>query len=167
MLFHRVEDVPLPGDLAQLLEGRSRRNDESTGSEFCIELAQWWLKTCKESHPLCSMQQPRLPLLQDQVPHRRYHAPWRKHHPSMRQSRLPSRVLDVGPPDGSQDPILFESNSTQLDYVTLSYCWGDSAPFKTTKANIEEQKARICLKEMPKTFQDAISLARAFNVRYL
>jgi hypothetical protein len=138
-MLQRVDDQPLSDDLAQLLRGHSRRNDMSTGSEFCLELAQRWFQTCRESHSLCST----------------------------RSNRLPSRVIDVGPSDGSQDPVLFISNSKQADYVTLSYCWGDSNPFQTTTKNIKQRKAGMHLKEMPQTFQDAIAITRAFNVRYL
>jgi hypothetical protein len=54
---------------------------------------------------------------------------------------LPSRVIDVGT-DG-QDPILFISNGRKAKWVTLSYCWGDKLPLKTTLDNIKERCRRI------------------------
>jgi hypothetical protein len=44
---------------------------------------------------------------------------------------------------------------------------GNSTPFKTTQENFEERKAGMRLKDMPQTFQDVISIACAFNIRYL
>ncbi|KAF2645972.1 HET-domain-containing protein [Massarina eburnea CBS 473.64] len=52
-------------------------------------------------------------------------------------------------------------------YVSLSYCWGRSRQFTTTRATIEERKRGIIIADIPTTYQDIIFLTRALNIRYL
>jgi hypothetical protein len=80
---------------------------------------------------------------------------------------LPSRVLDVGPPDGSQHPFLYESRGQVGDYVSLSHRWGGSTMLTTTMRDINQRKSEITLKSMPKTFQDAVFVTRALGIGYL
>jgi hypothetical protein len=80
---------------------------------------------------------------------------------------LPSRVLDVGPSDGSQQPFLHESRGQVGDYVSLSHRWGGSTMLTTTMRDINQRKSEITLKSMPKTFQDAVFVTRALGISYL
>jgi len=52
-------------------------------------------------------------------------------------------------------------------YAALSYVWGESSPFATTRANIEANKRGIDTDQLPKTFQDAILIAREMGIGYL
>ena len=52
-------------------------------------------------------------------------------------------------------------------YAALSYVWGESSPFTTTKANIEANKEGIDIDKLPETFQDAIFVAREMGIGYL
>ncbi|KAI4632236.1 uncharacterized protein J4E87_001708 [Alternaria ethzedia] len=50
---------------------------------------------------------------------------------------------------------------------SLSYVWGETSPFATTRANIEANKRGIDTDQLPKTFQDAILIAREMGIGYL
>lgn len=107
-----------------------------------LRLAAHWLKTCTESHDQCKE------LRKNTVP-------------------LPSRVIDVGPPDGSQHPRLLESRDQIGEYVALSHCWGTAQVLTTTQRSMEKRLARIPLLTMPKTFRDAVRVVRMLEFRYL
>jgi len=127
-----------PGDpLETVFSGRPI--EEDAGSEMAISRARNWLKECNE-HLGCS--------------------------PS--EMPLPSHVIDVG--DYTHRPFvkLRETEGhEQGKYICLSYCWGKSREFTTTRATLEERKRQIMIADMPKTYQDAICMARELGVRYL
>jgi hypothetical protein len=51
--------------------------------------------------------------------------------------------------------------------VTLSHCWGGTSPL-TTKTDTLSQRIRgIPYKDLPKTFQDAVTITRSLGVDYL
>ena len=84
------------------------------------------------------------------------------------EAKLPTRVIDVGPPDGSQEPYLRQiSASDQGPYIALSHCWGKERLLTTTKDTFDDRCKQIPLSSLPKTFQDAVLVVRKFNVRYL
>jgi hypothetical protein len=80
---------------------------------------------------------------------------------------LPSRVIDVGEATDAACIKLYETDGESGTYITLSYCWGFSRQFTTTRSSIEARKSGIDFNELPKTFQDAIVVARTLGVRYL
>ena len=79
----------------------------------------------------------------------------------------PRRLLSVGL-DGTP-PRLVERSSTIIssEYAALSYCWGDCLPLRTTQATLSFLCERIPLELMPKTFVDAIQIARSLQIPYL
>ncbi|KAF2839465.1 HET-domain-containing protein, partial [Patellaria atrata CBS 101060] len=104
-----------------------------------MSLAAAWLKECATEHDDCS-------------------------HHGRTVPALPSRVIDVSDP---VRPVLKIPHWERKPYVTLSYCWGDSARFMTRKENLEEHKKRLPLESMPKTFRDAIAVTVRLGFRYL
>lgn len=78
---------------------------------------------------------------------------------------LPSRVVDVWTDE--QDPILFISNGGKAKWVTLSYCWGDKLPLKTTMDNVKERCRRIPIQDLPALFHDAVIVTRRLGFCYL
>lgn len=62
-----------------------------------------------------------------------------------------------------------ETNGQCGRWIALSHCWGDAwnRPLQTTQANIWSHLEGIDLKRMPKTFQDAVVVAKAMGIRYL
>ncbi|KUJ22055.1 HET-domain-containing protein [Mollisia scopiformis] len=96
---------------------------------------------------------------------------------------LPTRLIDVGPSDGSKDPKLVTTaaleaktnddnsseaiNSLIYPYLALSYCWGDAKNLRTIEGNIEQMKKNIFWHEIPPTIQDAILITRGLGKQYL
>lgn len=80
---------------------------------------------------------------------------------------LPTRVLDVGPPDGSQVPYLLLTEGLRGRYNTLSHCWGGHVPITTRSDNIREHMKAISMNDLPRTFRDAVYITRMLGIRYL
>lgn len=82
---------------------------------------------------------------------------------------LPTRLIDIGC-EGALTWKLHISDEKPLlsqIYVTLSYCWGSSQPFILTSANIQGFCQGKLISDLPKTFRDAIIVARRLSVRYI
>jgi hypothetical protein len=62
---------------------------------------------------------------------------------------------------------LFESEHVIAEYIALSHRWGVSGLITTTRGNLKEHQAGIAWDALPKSFQDAIQVARILNVQYL
>ena len=81
----------------------------------------------------------------------------------------PNRLLDVG--DSSEDAnvklIITADSRPSGNYMTLSHCWGTAQFANLSISNIDELRSGIGLKTLPKTFREAISVARLFKVSYL
>lgn len=83
-------------------------------------------------------------------------------------STLPSRVIDVGLGDGSIEPKLYVSDSTEkVFYTTLSYCWGDIGQLTTTNATLEKHRHCMPMNTLSLSVQDAITVTRHLGIRYL
>ena len=67
----------------------------------------------------------------------------------------------------SQDVKLIDNDGTVERYITLSYCWGKSRTFITTARSLRLRKSRIVYEYLPKTFQDAIKIARQLGIRHV
>jgi hypothetical protein len=129
-----------------VLRNCSEMENSSTGSPSSFEMARYWMNRCLKNHSGCPKPIP----------------------------FLPTRVIDVGPVDGSQEPYLFEESlyqntfpGEQRKYVALSHCWGSKPWFRTTADTIDERRSRISMPDLPKTFRDAVTVTRQLGVRYL
>ena len=83
---------------------------------------------------------------------------------------LPTRLIDIVPDGLGGDIVLIESASLPHEtlYMALSYCWGDIRPeCTTTPDTLSANKERIPWAKLPKTFQDAISVARQMSIKYM
>ncbi|KAI4666521.1 uncharacterized protein J4E79_002560 [Alternaria viburni] len=80
---------------------------------------------------------------------------------------LPARVLDIRDSTPHRVALYAPAEGELGRYAALSYVWGDSSPFATTRANIEANKRGIDTDQLPKTFQDAILIAREMGIGYL
>ncbi|KID82946.1 HET domain protein [Metarhizium guizhouense ARSEF 977] len=89
-------------------------------------------------------------------------------HPAEELPLLPTRVIDVGPSDGSKTPFLVETERELRGlYVTLSHCWGASRPLVTDAESLAARKAQVPESELPETFRNAVLITRRLGVRYL
>ncbi|KAK7981151.1 hypothetical protein PG989_013608 [Apiospora arundinis] len=81
---------------------------------------------------------------------------------------LPTRVLDVGD-QATKSIVLLESKGQCANYCALSYCWGpqNAQTFLTTKETLQDRLRGIDFDLLPRTFQDAVQIARSLGIRYL
>ncbi|PMD41000.1 HET-domain-containing protein, partial [Hyaloscypha variabilis F] len=104
-----------------------------------------WLVECMENHEKCK----KAPI-------------------SNSQRVLPSRLINVGPSDGSQDPRLEEGQNWQGKYLTLSHRWGDPSTItQTVKETLLRFKEQIPFKSLTRVFQDAIKITRLLHIKYI
>lgn len=80
---------------------------------------------------------------------------------------MPTRVIDVGPADGSLQPRLHLTGSEIGQWATLSHCWGKTVTIKLTSDTLDERLRGIPTAEMPRNFRDAIAVTRILGIRYL
>lgn len=111
----------------------------SAYAEGSIRLAQSWLRACENDHGNCVRSQ---------------------------KTPLPTRVIDVGSSDATTARLLV-SHGEPAPYVTLSHTWGEGPSVTATKENLQGLQLAIPTDELPKTFQDAITLTRVMGMRYL
>lgn len=115
-------------------------NVDGDAFEPRFEAVVEWVSTCNKDHKNC---------------------------PVGGKTKLPTRVLDVEPADGSHNVRLHISNAQEAEYVALSHCWGTTTPIQTTTANVSDRLNGISMSELPKTFQEAVLVVRRLGIRYL
>ncbi|KAI1742057.1 heterokaryon incompatibility protein-domain-containing protein [Xylaria scruposa] len=111
-----------------------------TGDSETLGLAKSWFTKCCKSHNACQPKDPRT---------------------------YPKRFLSIRP----GEPIhLVMDSKLQLDhlsYATLSHCWGTACPLTLTTGSLSNFLSQIPETLLPKTFRDAINLARSFGFEYI
>lgn len=85
---------------------------------------------------------------------------------------IPTRAIDVGSADGPVKIFVQPSNPEErrrARYITLSHCWGprEKRPITTTSKNLAQHQQAIQFQDLPKTFQDAVTITRRLGVQYL
>jgi len=83
---------------------------------------------------------------------------------------LPTRVIDVGGPANPDSLSLYCTKRDETGrYIALSHRWGEGrlGDFCTYRCNIDTRCASMALKELPKTFQDAITVTRELGIQFL
>ncbi|KAK0642845.1 hypothetical protein DIS24_g8668 [Lasiodiplodia hormozganensis] len=116
-----------------------------------FRMTREWLSTCLNFHPSCRRTLSKSTLDETAEP------------------VLPTRVIDVAPPDGSANVRLIQSMGDCGRYVTLSHCWGPQSkhPLTTTTATLPQHLTEIPWHRLPKTFRDAITVVRSLGLRYI
>jgi hypothetical protein len=81
---------------------------------------------------------------------------------------LPTRLLDVGT-ESSPTTKVINSNEgpAGADYFMLSHCWGGKVPVKLTSDCLDEFQTAIPFPTLPRTFQEAIYIARLLKTPFL
>jgi hypothetical protein len=80
---------------------------------------------------------------------------------------LPKRILDIRSSSDASAIYLVLSEVLSSHYMTLSHCWGEFPPLTTTLNSLPQRLSGIDMWELPKTFQDAVTITRNLNVWYL
>ena len=114
--------------------------DSSTGSVANMGLAKEWYRRCLRDHPQC--------------------------HKS--PTPLPTRLIDLGEMGGGSEPVLYETPPGMTgEYVILSHCWGGGQPLEPIGPLIDRRWPLPPLSKWLRTFQDAVYIAKRFNIRYV
>ena len=86
------------------------------------------------------------------------------------ETKLPTRVLAVGKLEAPSLSLHCTQANETGKYIALSHCWGtdqEQLPLQTTPDKLEAYKRRIDPNELPRTFLDAVTVAREIDVQYL
>ncbi|KAF5643818.1 heterokaryon incompatibility protein [Fusarium sp. NRRL 52700] len=113
-----------------------------TSSEKVHQLASEWYQACSDSHELCQR---------------------------LRSSSkfAPSRLIDIGSGDIWKLYICSEDIMDPPEYITLSYRWAKNPSIRLLSSNLEVFRKGATTSQLPKTFREAIIVARRFSIRYL
>ncbi|KAK0741416.1 heterokaryon incompatibility protein-domain-containing protein [Schizothecium vesticola] len=116
-----------------------------TSSAATLSHATAWLTNCLTTHKLCNPPSPS---------------------PSA-PPPLPTRILDVGPPDAPSIRLVLPPPSLSAPYIALSHSWGGTHPLTTTTVNLDAHLTSIPLSSLPPTFLHAVLLTRRLSLRHL
>ncbi|OAL46681.1 HET-domain-containing protein, partial [Pyrenochaeta sp. DS3sAY3a] len=83
------------------------------------------------------------------------------------RSFVPARLLDVQGEDPSRVKLVDTKSDIPLPYCTLSHCWGGLDVRKLTRDSERALRTGVLIKELPRTFKDAVDVCRELNVPYL
>lgn len=129
-------------------------------SDDNVATMQYWIEDCDKNHEDCSPAVKRLCHNKARV-------------------YLPTRMIDVGDTTANTHPRLIITSELPArapedevpKYIALSYCWGKldagSKLLKTTNDTIRSWTEKIEMTRMPRTFQDAINVARKLSIQYI
>ena len=106
-------------------------------------MAMWWFQRCKNHHPHCT--------------------------PATYSGRkFPNRLLEIGISSNGPTLKVVETQLLQdVEYMTLSHCWGGSLPLRLLTTNLQAFRTSIPFSSLPKTFQDAFFVLEWFGIKYL
>ncbi|KAI9773272.1 MAG: hypothetical protein M1839_002184 [Geoglossum umbratile] len=128
--------------LAALLREKASNVDPNSGCEENIKLAITWLNRCLTTHELCTLS-------------------------TLPYPALPTRILDVEPPGRPDCVCLRSTEGCHGPYITLSHVWGLTPTTTTTLPTLGYRMAGVPVRSMPRTFQDAVRIAKEMSIRYL
>ncbi|KAH8780156.1 heterokaryon incompatibility protein-domain-containing protein, partial [Diaporthe sp. PMI_573] len=110
-------------------------------SDSLFDVVRAWMDNCHKRHKVCA------PTPGDDPP------------------LLPNRVIDVTQ-DGL-DPRLIVSDGQRGYYAALSHCWGGLNLLQTRLATLAQYQDSISMDQLPKSFRDAITIARKLRIPFL
>jgi hypothetical protein len=112
----------------------------STHLEHNLARIQTWISACEQGHPECN-------------------AP---------ATFTPLRLLDLETEDKMIVKLVELQPATNVRYACLSHCWGKTrSKHLTTTKTLATNTNGIPVRELSKTFRDAVSITRALELRYL
>jgi Heterokaryon incompatibility protein (HET) len=114
--------------------------ERESSSKASLTIAFGWLRDCLKNHDSCK--------------------------PPTELQKPPKRLINVG--NETQNPFLVEtSSSQQLEWLSLSYCWGNDPLLKLTTNNMNDLRGEIPQDKLDPTIWDAILVTRALEITYI
>ncbi|PMD33608.1 hypothetical protein L207DRAFT_382190, partial [Hyaloscypha variabilis F] len=101
-----------------------------------------WLSTCLEKHDMCNTHDNRF------LPRRLLKVTLTNH-------RLGLKLCQIDP------------DMNDVQYLTLSYCWGEGYHFKLTPAKPDIFLKSIALSDLPQTLLDAVAITARLGYEYI
>ncbi|KAK7916913.1 heterokaryon incompatibility protein [Apiospora marii] len=130
------------GHIFNELEGTKFLSSTMQPSDFGeikpVATVQKWLRECSFTHSLCR---------------------------SNRKHRAPTRLISIG--NGNIRLMLTDEMEQVPAYAALSYCWGLEPFIMLTSETIDAFMIAIPDCQLPKTFRDAIFIARGLGISYI
>ena len=130
------------GGVEHLLHARSL--SDNTGSDSSLQQLCVWYMNCLQNHEVCKRQ-------------------------SASTVYRPTRLLNISCV-GEQVTVRLVNSADLEDknpYMTLSHCWGSVTPIRYTALTTAELESGLAVGDLPKTFQDAVAVARTIRCQYL
>ena len=118
----------------------------STNSGQSWYFAKTWYELCLKHHDTCNRKR------SEQSDGRQWY---------------PTRLIKISRWSNKLRLVITETERPKTPYVTLSHCWGKADFIQLTKSSIKDFQVSIPHRKLPKTFQDAISVARNLGIRYI
>lgn len=103
-----------------------------------LDMARAWICECRDTHKQCH---------------------------NLKDYDLPTRLVSIG--ESAVKLVATTTLDIVPSYATLSYCWGAEDFTMLTSDTLQSFLAEIPTQELPKTFQDAIEIARELGLAYI
>ncbi|TLD21954.1 hypothetical protein PspLS_08229 [Pyricularia sp. CBS 133598] len=123
--------------------------DDNTFAASPRRIATSWINECVSGHPVCLEAG------------------------SMDPGWLPTRLIDVGQQGKTHNVRVITTASepglhgSLARYATLSHCWGTASFLTLTKSRFSALSRNIPLADLPRTFQEAITVCRHLSISYI
>jgi len=118
-----------------------KKLDKDSSSKRSLDFASSYLRNCLENHGSCNR--------------------------SLDSWNPPKRLINVG--SQTRDPFLVEIPPAlrKVEWLSLSYFWGEEPSMKLTKGTINTLRNGIALSRLDPTIRDAIFVTRALGIPYI
>ncbi|KAF2468783.1 HET-domain-containing protein [Lindgomyces ingoldianus] len=119
-----------------------RMNEKDPGSKEAFAIASSWLRSCLESHADCKL--------------------------TAQIQNTPKRLINVGSETRHPFLVEFPLASQQVEWLSLSYCWGQEDPLMKLTADTRERLENgIPLDSLDPTIRDAILVTRGLGLDFI
>lgn len=149
MIKHGISTLPQRNDIVDFALASTLANGKK------------WFEDCRTAHAECKIRSRFVPTRLLDV------APLEESEDGL------TKCLDVASREASKDVKLIDTkrcgirSDANLEYATLSHCWGRSEHITTKSDTRKEFEAGITFSQLNRTFQDAVLVTRALGLRYL
>ena len=146
------QDAPKPATFILLpstqvvVQTHWRLPSYSTNSAQSWYFARTWYDMCLEGHKSCNRKR------QEQSNGRQWY---------------PTRLIKISRWSNKLRLVVTEEERPKAPYVTLSHCWGKADFIQLTQSSMDDFLKDIPYRKLPKTFQNAISVARRLGIYYI
>jgi hypothetical protein len=117
----------------------------STGHEDSLGQVKNWMRICAGHHQKCQVA-------------------------FLNRSFVPNRLIEIERLKSGDIGLrlkLTNKHDSQIEYSTLSHCWGSEMPFKLTKATLDTCIKRVPWENISPVFRDAVKVSLECGIRFI